>query len=717
MKAFRDLLDSLIGNILFLPYYGLLNRRYQRGFTTITFSLFAFSQHVGGVGYSRFFELRYFIYGSILVGSGIVVIRLLIYIRFIALLRAFFIGLLLALFPIALLSAQELPRQDMDLRQFIVEWEESEDLMEDLYYLLQQPIDINTASREELERLFFLKPNQINDILLHKQRFGNFVSLYELQVLNSFSVEDILRLQPFVRLHRGRTKSVIQEHYLLYRTDISLEASKGFRDSVFEGGPTRQYLRYKFQKGSNFSLGALLEKDPGEKALWDHQVLSLQWKSVGSIKQIIVGDYRVHWGQGVLMGSGFKLGKGAEPVLGIRRGADGFSVHQSVTEAGGFRGTALHWGRKQWQMGSWASHKRVDANRSGNEFSSLQSSGLHRTATELEGKNAVSESHGGVFFKYAKPQWQLGVSGVFTYFDANFVKQDLPYNYFQFRGQRYAGTSLSTVYYGSNYALFGEFAYANAPAWAVGLALGATKKWELGLHLRHYPEDFHSLYGSAFGENTLPQNERGQYLGIKYTPIRSLVFSGHVDRYRFPWVKYGEKVPKFGSDFAVRASYSPKRDRSIKMVFRSKSLQAWNAKPERLLGGQLTFDRKWLPVFHTQSSVQVKWSQGAGQAWIQDIEGQWRNIQWRGRVAWFSTASYDARIYAYENDVLYASSFPAYYGTGFRFYINLKVGLGKKIDVWLRLAQSRLEDKIGSGWNALEGSRKTDVRGQVRYQF
>lgn len=628
------------------------------------------------------------------------------------------VGLLLGgiLTPMVL-QAQELPRRELDLRQFILEWEENEGNMEDLFFLVQHPVDLNTASREEIESLFFLSPRQVQDIVVHRARFGAFLSLYELQVLPSFSSTDILKMQAFVQLSRSKVKARVTEHYLVYRTDFGLEPSKGFRDSVFAGGRTRQYIRYKYQKGNDFSLGILTEKDPGEKELWDHQVFSLQWKNRGRFKQIILGDYYVHWGQGLMMGSGFKLGKGAEPVLGTKRGADGFRVHQSVTEAGGFRGSAVHWGKEKWQSGSWVSMKRVDANRSGSEFSSLQSAGLHRTESELEDRNAVTESQVGTFIKYRKAQWQLGVAALFTRFDAEFVKANLPYTYFQFRGNQYGIASLAGTYYGKNYLVFSELAYAKVPAWVAGLAYSASKKWEVGVHLRHYPEKFRSLYGAAFGENTLPQNEVGQYLGIKFTPKKQLFFSGHYDRYRFPWIKFGERAPMHGSDFAFRMQWQAHKKQQIKMVLRAKNGTEWNRNPSYTGGALLTWDRKWVEAFHTQSTWQVKLVNGRGQAWVQDIEGKWKNLQWRGRVAWFSTDSYDSRIYAYENDVLYTSSFSAYSGKGFRFYMNVKVRMNRNIDLWVRWARSRVADTIGSGWDELTGNKKTDFRLQLRYQF
>jgi hypothetical protein len=111
------------------------------------------------------------------------------------------------------------------------------------------------------------------------------------------------------------------------------------------------------------------------------------------------------------------------------------------------------------------------------------------------------------------------------------------------------------------------------------------------------------------------------------------------------------------------------------------------------------------------------WSNGW--AFIQDVELKIKRMQFKTRVAYFNTETYDSRIYAYENDVLYAVSFPAYYGRGFRYYFLSKVPLGNKLEAWFRVSQTRLNDRdtIGSGYNLIQGNTKTDARVQLKYKI
>ena len=89
------------------------------------------------------------------------------------------------------------------------------------------------------------------------------------------------------------------------------------------------------------------------------------------------------------------------------------------------------------------------------------------------------------------------------------------------------------------------------------------------------------------------------------------------------------------------------------------------------------------------------------------------------RVAWFNTDSYNSRIYAYENDLLYTFSIPAFFGKGFRTYVNLKYKISDNLEAWFKLANTIRNNAgtIGSGYNELPGNQKTEVKFQLRLKI
>ena len=86
------------------------------------------------------------------------------------------------------------------------------------------------------------------------------------------------------------------------------------------------------------------------------------------------------------------------------------------------------------------------------------------------------------------------------------------------------------------------------------------------------------------------------------------------------------------------------------------------------------------------------------------------------RLQYFETDGYNSRIYAYENDVLYSYSIPAFSDKGFRYYLTLNYDLTKKLSFWLRWAQTIYKNRntVGSGLDEIQGSRRTEVKLQAR---
>jgi hypothetical protein len=105
----------------------------------------------------------------------------------------------------------------------------------------------------------------------------------------------------------------------------------------------------------------------------------------------------------------------------------------------------------------------------------------------------------------------------------------------------------------------------------------------------------------------------------------------------------------------------------------------------------------------------------------QDVSFRHRSGKWNAysRLAIFRTDDYDSRIYAYEQDVLYSFSIPAYSGTGMRVYLMLNYEIMPRMDLWLRWAQSYYTDRntVGSGLDEIPGNTRTEIKAQLRWRF
>jgi hypothetical protein len=94
-------------------------------------------------------------------------------------------------------------------------------------------------------------------------------------------------------------------------------------------------------------------------------------------------------------------------------------------------------------------------------------------------------------------------------------------------------------------------------------------------------------------------------------------------------------------------------------------------------------------------------------------------VSFNARLAIFKTASYNSRIYSYENDVLYSFSIPAYYGNGLRYYLTVRYAVTRNIDLWFRVAETTFFDSktTGSGLDQIDVPHKTELKAQLRLKF
>src|SRR5690606_24637065 len=115
------------------------------------------------------------------------------------------------------------------------------------------------------------------------------------------------------------------------------------------GDPNDLYARFRMQHPKDFSLGFTLDKDAGEEFRWDPSTKRYGFNFLsyhftlfdkGRWKTVALGDYRVQFGQGLVFGSGYSAGKGAETITTVRRSSLGIRPYTSVTEFGYFRGAA-----------------------------------------------------------------------------------------------------------------------------------------------------------------------------------------------------------------------------------------------------------------------------------------------------------------------------------------------------------------------------------------
>lgn len=653
------------------------------------------------------------------------------------------------------LADEIFPVQDLDLNY--------EELYENLAQILANPLDLNRATPDELRALFILSEKQLEQFIRYREEEGPFLSVYELQVIAEFTPELIERLMPFVKvidssaqLNKSLLYRILHEenNYFIYRHERTLEEKRGYREDVdssqhYAGSPDKIYARFRIMHTGDFSLGFTAEKDAGERFNLkpsnnrfgaDYISFHAQVLHKGRIKNLIVGDYQAQFGQGLLLGGGFGMGKGSESITTIRRSNLGFLPYASLNEFGFFRGAAVTTTiTKNLSLNSFISNLNRDGNVSADgpqDISSLSSfslTGFHRTPKEnLTRKNIREMNYGGVL-NYKTKSLDAGAMIHQTNFDFPLSRTPTPYNQFSFQGNRNTNAGVFLNYTLNNFTFFSEGAqtFQHGNAFIIGALGSLSTQFDMSFLYRKFDKDFYSFYSNAVSESVLPQNESGMYWGWKYTVSKKYSLSGYVDLFRFPWLRYRGYAPSDGNEWMLRFNYQPSKTIALFFQMREESKIRNSGTPTNLYeAGNGVKRNYWINCDYQAgnfslktraqfSTYELNHNATTGFALIQDVNFDLKRFSLSTRYALFDCDDYDNRQYVYERDVWLAYSFPAYIGTGLRNYVMIQYKLTSKIDIWLRWAHTRYTDRdvIGSGSETIDGNTKNDLKFQGRIKL
>lgn len=638
-----------------------------------------------------------------------------------------------------------------------------ESIYENLMQLLSHPADINTITQEELRQLHLLNEQQVSDFIQYRADNGDLISLFELQAVPSFDAETIQKLIPFIKVRNpdemvnaSLLKKILNDgnHYLITRWERTIEEKTGFHESTepkrkYFGTQDKYYLRFRSSIPGNYSFGFTAENDAGEIFRWgprkgkfgpDFLSAHAQVLNKGIVKNLIVGDFQSQFGQGLIFGGAFGLGKGAETIGTSRRNNIGFLPHTSAAEAGFFRGVGTTIEPvKNILISGIFSQTRRDASIGGDsvagfEIRSLSTSGFHRNENEIANERTAQERLAGGVIEYRKRNFTFGVIGQHIRYNFPIAKDTSAYNQFAFRGRQNTNAGFHFNIGFANVNLFGEAAHSIGAGSSIvaGLIAALDPRFDMAMVFRNFAKDYQPFYANPFSESTQPINETALYWGWKYRWNRKYNIAGYVDLFRFPWIAFRRYKPSTGYEWLLRFNYQPSRKATMFIQLREES--KLRNTPEELPSYQVSNGIKrnyWFAMTlaagdHLNFKSRIQYSTfsfnrktSEGLVISQAVSASVGKFQVSMNYALFDTDDFDNRQYVYENDVFLAFSLPAYDGVGVRNYLMVEYKIGKAITVWLRYARTRFTDReeIGSGLETINGNIRNDVKFQTILRF
>ena len=626
--------------------------------------------------------------------------------------------------------------------------DENSPAAEEAIQLEDNPLNLNTASAEELHRIPALS-NLLAARIIERRTHERFTSIDELLGIEGMTPELLSFIRTFVRIGRMSKQSTMNAS-ILTRTSTEVEERQGFLNGAYPGSPFKVLNRFHCSLDekksfissfvSEMEVGVLTKKDPGERTLTNFSTYYAGFSVPLLAARFIIGDYQMEDAEGLIFWRASAFGKGSDVIAPARKNGGGIHPYLSSDENSFFRGISASIGFEPWQVQVLYSSKPINATvDSFGSITALDRSGLFRTESEQRKQNSSRESLVGcrVVTSLLK-----GLKNGGTCYRTRFANPFLLPGTNGERASELWMEGMDVSYTDRTVDLFSELALdrAHTVSAIAGITYEPSAALTLTLVARNYPPGFQSIHGNAFGElSGQVQNENGVYVGIRAQPIPGLCLSTYYDQFEHPQPTYLLSAPSHGNDFLVAAEWKFTEHYGITYRFKRKDLPS--AIDEHDLYGRsmkgiishiqhsyrLTSELISSPSLRLSSRVEwVNMNYGGMQHAEQGVLMS-QAIKWnmyspltiQARLAVFETDSYDSSIYEFEDEVPGAYANPALYGRGMRWYCILRYQVFSKMYVAAKYAQTVKEGikSIGTGNDAISGDSQSVLSAQVEIRF
>jgi len=603
-------------------------------------------------------------------------------------------------------------------------------------------LNINTATFATLMGTHLLSAPQARAILQYRQDYGHLLSLYELQTVPGIDLPTLKVLQTYFEARPvEKSRRWLPQPKRPWQGYVLGRVGYQQTQASHLGAPLHSQLRLRLHQDHRYHLGLTLAQDAGEP--WPRQQQGTRqylpdyisgyyaYQGQGTVKQIVLGDYRVRMGQGLLWGPMHGADRGPEPVQTAFWAGPVLRPHQGAAEQDFIRGAATTLQQGPYTLTLFAGTSPWDAALAPTQvlptpnvplhspaptlgIENLRYTGLHRTMGEVQGRHQVHESTFGGALAWQHQGRQLGLGLSHNRFSHPFLAQPLvtrPHNPAQ---KQWAATAWGHWPLGPG-LLFGEAVLQDHGGTALlgGLLLPLAPGLETVLMLRHYGQQYAPWHGHAFGAQSQVRAERGSYWGWAAHWGRWRI-TGYVDAYGYLWPGGSRATPgqALATLVRIRRQMRPHWQLYAQYTYRQRPENLPAALTETLLpnGTQIALARtghrhEWRAV--SQWSLPGTWqwqclAQGSrhhfahtlpstpsfGFVLSQRLQKKWRQWQFSAQWALHSTRQQANIKYLHEPQLHFAYAWHPYSGHGQRLVYKVQYKPTPQLNLGLRGAHS-----------------------------
>jgi len=612
-------------------------------------------------------------------------------------------------------------------------------------------INLNRADRHTLTASGKLTEVEIDALLAHKQQFGLLLDWYELQAVPGFSVSRIQELQVWFEVlpghQRGSWKHSFQkvQHRWLFRAQQILEKQEGYdlaRRAAGRShylGPQHAFRSQYRQSGQMHQAVISIARDAGELGI-DQLGGHLALQSNGRWKKIILGDYHLRIGEGLVANTLFGNGRSVWMDQFVFNGSQlrGASGLQSF---GAYRGlSAVYHINSQWHFMPWLFSMRwsgswVGASSDTADFGSIgliRENGFHRTPSELAQRRQIAAQGMGSQLFFNNRRLQLSLHGQYMQLPGSIQRKEMVHQQLWPAGPHWLHLGLAHRWQRNKWHSQGEFAWQWASGWAFlqQFYLIPHSKVQVRMAGRWYRPNYLSYQANSLHRGSRVNNEQGVLLQLHYQMNRQLQIACMSDWVYFPWMRFQIPVPSSIREERLALRYDFSKTSSLTFQARWETQEVGHSEAGlRLLREQRIARYQWRYRQQLSETWDLQWwlnnhwsrvNRQTNRAHSTALQLRYKSEKWSfaGQLSTFDASTYENRFFQAEPDVLYGMGMSSLYGQGARF-IALAQYQHRLVKVWLRYARTAFSDRetVGSGLDASEGNIRSQMSLQCQIQL
>lgn len=606
-------------------------------------------------------------------------------------------------------------------RHHFTEEQDFESIREALQDAYATPLDLNSLSKEELSGLGILSEDQTTSYFNHIAHTGLLYSQYELQAIPSFDLTTIALLLPFVYVlenHSTPSQAICSStsgqgnsFFLLRYTSpiqstIPQKSAHVRSNSLPLGNLDKYTAQFLLQHSNDIVFGVTARKQAGETFCWDHDThrygfslwsIFIQLNGKRYFKRIIVGDYQVGYGQGLLLNTSYSIAKGMNVGAVICSNNTGIRPYKGIRRIG-LRGIALTSALGATELTGFYATNNLDAKTEMDEqcrpyTRRIDRTGKYHTTNNLKKKSTIKEQVVGatILRKFNRNQTEIGANVVYNYYDIPILTEESYATQYLFQWQY----SFSLFYrlLWKNVTLFGEHGITfpdtvienekNKHGVILGLLISLSRYVDLSATGYYYEKGFYSPYGGSYYA-TDNSNEKGFNAIIKFTPLASWQILLNWNTFATLYPKPKCTVVGSGNTFTTRSCYALSRKTLFTLQYRLKKRPKNNPKTKK---DELIEDEEER-IKAIKNSIKFKVDYQITPSWRTNIEAQYiyyafsdqinygyalsstqkwkiKKFQFACKITCFSAKDHATRLYFHEPGPLYSGTqFTSYYGNG-----------------------------------------------------